>query len=113
MVDNPRCRYIMNPFPAGGAVISTAYIQGNPENARRMVQAMNQAIDAIRLDEASAKALLPKYTPIESAIASKSKLYNWWKTEEMKNEEIQKLADVLLGWKELSKKVDTSQMAYK
>jgi NitT/TauT family transport system substrate-binding protein len=112
LVDNPRCKYIMNPFPAGAGVISTKFAEGHPDLAKRLTQAMNSAIDAIRADEPGAKALLPKYTPIDASIAQKSRLYYWWKTDEIDSQTIQKLADIMTQWGELSKKVDTTKMVY-
>jgi len=112
LLENPRS-YIMDPFPAGGSVVSTKFLKRLPEVGKRLAVAMNSAIDSIRENEISAKMLLPKYTPIDSAIASKSRLYEWWKTSEIKEPVIQKLAHLLFEWGELTKKVSTSNMIYK
>jgi len=111
LLDNPRS-YIMDPFPAGASVVSTKFLRRMPEAVSLLVKAMNSAIDSIRVDETSAKRLLPKYTPIDSTIATKSRLYEWWKTDEIKEPVIQKLADLLFEWGELTKKVSTANMIY-
>jgi ABC-type nitrate/sulfonate/bicarbonate transport system substrate-binding protein len=111
LLDNPRS-YIMDPFPAGAAVASTKFIDRAPEAASRLAKAMNSAIDSIRADEQGAKQLLPKYTPIDSAIAPLSRLYEWWKTDEINQSVVQKLADLLFEWGELTQQVSTKKMIY-
>lgn len=111
LLDNPRS-YIMDPFPAGAAVASTKFIDRMPEAASRLAKAMNYAIDSIRADEQGAKRLLPKYTPIDSTIAPMSRLYEWWKTDEINQPVVQRLADLLFEWGELTKQVSTKKMIY-
>lgn len=112
LVDNPRCKYILDPFPAGGGILSTAFLTDRKEEAARLVVALDGAIEAIRSDEASAKAILPKYLPIEQNIAAKSRLYAWWTSREANPAILQTVADQLSGGGFLTGHVDAGRLLY-
>lgn len=95
LVDNLRCKYIMDPFPCGGGVLAEPFISAEPEKARKLRDAFDQAIESIRADEAGAKALLPKYVPVEADIAAKTKLYGWWTSSEVDIKNLQSMMNLL------------------
>jgi ABC-type nitrate/sulfonate/bicarbonate transport system substrate-binding protein len=110
MMDNPRVEYILNPFPAGANAFSIQFINKKPATVKKIVAALEEAVDYIRNHEADAKKILPKYTPLDDSMAQKSHVYEWWKMEEIDKESIQKYADLLYEGKELKKKLDVSPM---
>ncbi|MBI5092453.1 MAG: ABC transporter substrate-binding protein [Candidatus Hydrogenedentes bacterium] len=95
LVDNPRSKYIMDPFPGGGGVLATAFITAKPELAKKLRTAFDSAIESIRADESAAKSLLPKYAPVESEIAAKTRLYGWWTSSQVDLKSLQSMADLL------------------
>lgn len=95
LVDNPRCKYILDPYPGGGGVIATKFLATRPADAKRLTEALDEAIFAIRADERAAKGFLPKYTPVEAGIAPKTRLYAWWTSTEIDNGLLQKAIDLL------------------
>jgi len=95
LVDNPRCKYILDPFPGGGGVLATTFITKKPAEARSLLAAFDEAIASIRLDETSAKAILPKYAPVDADIAAKSQLYAWWTSSQIDLKSLQDYTNLL------------------
>lgn len=110
LVDNPRCKYILDPFPAGGGILSAALLSDRAPDAAKLRQALDEAIDFIRRDEQSAKRFLPKYTPVEKDIADKSRIYAWWKSHESNAEALQRVSDLFEKDGILSGPVDVRKM---
>lgn len=110
LVDNPRCKYIQDPFPAGAAVLASKFVAAHPEEADKARRAMEQALDFIEAHEAAAKTFLPKYTPLAPELAEKSRLYDWWKLGEADQAAVQGLADLLYKGGELKARVETANL---
>lgn len=94
LIDNPRVKYIANPYPAAAAVFSTKFLKESPELAQKVLRAYEAAIDIIRNDESKARSYLPDFTPISPEIADTTLLYHWRKVNEVEKEPIQKVADI-------------------
>jgi len=109
-IENPRVKYIHDPFVAGGAVISTSFIKEHPDDIKKLVSIANNAIDYIREHEQEAKEFLPKYTPLTPDIARKSMLYEFWKLGEENKEAMQALADLYHLEGVLKTRIDVSKM---
>jgi NitT/TauT family transport system substrate-binding protein len=110
---NPRCDHIMCPFPGGYGILSKSFVEKNPRAAKELIAAIDQAIDYIRSNETEAKALLPKYTPMDASLSSKSKLYEWWKLSEIALTNQQAFADLLYHNQILPESVSVKDMLYK
>ena len=108
--ENPRVKYIYDPFVAGGAVLSTRFIEERPEDVKRIVAVANEAIEYIRNNEEEAKRYLPKYIPITESIALKTGLYEFWKLGEEDQHAMQSLADIYFHEGALNVSIDTSTM---
>lgn len=97
VVENPRVKYIMNPFPSTAATISTKLIKEDPEAAAGVVKALEMAIDFINSHPDEAKKFLPKYTPIPKEIANEVladlKLFKYSKIGEENRLNVQRFAD--------------------
>lgn len=109
-IENPRVKYIHDPFVAGGAVVSTKFIKERPDDLKKIVLVANRAIDYIRTHEQESKKYLPKYTPLPPDVAVKSGLYEFWKLGEENRQAMQALADLYLKEEDLKKPIDTSAM---
>ena len=108
--ENPRVNYLYDPFVAGGAVLSTKFIEERPEDVRKIVAVANRAIEFIRNKEQQAKSYLPKYTPLSDTIALQSGLYEFWKLGEEDRTAMQGLADLYYQEGAFNKKINTAQM---
>jgi NitT/TauT family transport system substrate-binding protein len=111
---NPRVKYILDPFPAGANAVSTKFLNEHPDLSQKVVAALDRAIDDIHRDEASAKAILPKYDQtVTPELAAKSNIYRWWKKSETNLSPVQKYADLLFEGKALKTKVNVEPMFLK
>lgn len=114
LIENPRVKYILDPFPAGANAVSTKFMSDRPELAQKVVAALDRAIEEIHRDEEVAKAILPKYDPtLTTDLAAKSGIYRWWKKSETDLSAIQKYADLLFEGKALKNKVIVEPMFLK
>lgn len=110
LVENPRNKYVVSPFPAGAIPFSSRFLKERPIEAKGVYRAMDRAVTFIKKNEEEAKKLVSKYTGLEESIAVKAGIYDWWQTQEVKVEPMQKLADVLLENGELQSKVNVAGM---
>lgn len=111
LVDNPRCNYILDPFPAGGGVLASKLIRERPDDARKVVRALDEAIRLIRTDEAACKAVLPKFMPIEASVATRSRLYGWWTSKEVDLRALQRVIDLFVADKVVDTSVDARSIS--
>lgn len=96
LVSNPRSNYIQNPFWSAAAGVRSDYLRENRSALNAVYQALADGVRFVRKDSSAAKALLPKYTPMEPEIAAKSGLYKWvLLDEEFDRTGMQQLADML------------------
>ena len=96
LIENPRVKYIVNPFISGSAAVSSRFLEENPEAVKKVYKAVAKSLDFIRENEEEARNSLPKYTPLEESIARKAGLLEWYKVDEPINmEAIQKISDLL------------------
>jgi NitT/TauT family transport system substrate-binding protein len=94
LIDNPRVKYIANPYPAAAAVFSTEFLRRSPDLAVKVLRAYDAAIDIIRNDEIKARSYLPEFTPVSTEIAQKTLLFHWRKVNEVDKDQIQLVADI-------------------
>jgi ABC-type nitrate/sulfonate/bicarbonate transport system substrate-binding protein len=114
LVENPRVKYILDPFPAGANAVSSKFLKEHPDLAEKAVAVLDQAIEDIHRDEVAAKAILPKYDKTLTAeLAVKSGIYRWWKRSETSVPAIQEYADLLYEGKALKNKVNVDAMFLK
>lgn len=117
LVENPLNKYILSPWPSGGAIVSTKYANNNPDAVRKLIKVSDQAVEYIRNNPEAAKRLLSKYTPIDENTAIETNTYRWYKSDETADHEsfkenVQKLADIMYDNKLIDNKVDMSNIYY-
>jgi NitT/TauT family transport system substrate-binding protein len=111
LVASPRTKYIQDPFWGGASAVTTTYLNNNRTTVSKVYEAMAEGVRFIRKDVATAKSYLPKYTPLEPEVASKSGLYKWVLPEEkFPTEGIQELADLMVSEGVLRNKIDAIAM---
>jgi len=111
LIENPRVKYLVNPFISGAAAVSTKFIRETPKTLKKVYKALSMSLDFIRNNESAAREILPKYTPLDVALAQKAGLIEWFKVDEPINfEAIQKISDLLYENKILSSRVEIKNM---
>lgn len=103
---------IINPFPAGGATLSVDFIQKYPMAAKLIIESLDKAIEFINRNPQEAKKSLIKYTPIDSVIALNSNIYYWWPSSDIKEKQIQDLADILFKNRIIKKHINVKNLIY-
>jgi len=106
--ENPRVKYVLNPFPVAGTVFSTKFAENNPSTAEKIIKITEKAIDYINQNPEVAKQIMTKYIPLELDIASKTRLYKFDKLTDIDKESVQKLAEI----ENPDNKIDTSKLFY-
>jgi ABC-type nitrate/sulfonate/bicarbonate transport system substrate-binding protein len=114
VVENPRVKFIMSPFPSTAAILSTNFISQNKIQAEAVVRALNQAIDFINSNPAEAKKALLGYTPIPASSADQVladlKLFHFAKLGEENRLQVQKFADYLFNNKLLKASLNVTSL---
>lgn len=111
LVASPRTRYIQDPFWGGASAVTTVYLNKNKETVSKLYEAMAEGVRFIREDTEISKSYLPKYTPLEPPVASKSGLYKWVLLDEkFPMDGLQELADVMVSEGVLRNKVNVAAM---
>lgn len=112
LVENPRAKYIVDPYWSGACAVTTKYVKNNPRTVLHVMKAIDRAVDYIRQNEQLAKKeILPKYTPLTPEIAERSGWYFTAKsTESIEMEKIQKIADQLFENGLIKKGVNVERM---
>jgi len=108
--ENPRCKYIMSPFPASAMAVSNTYLQRDPEAFKKYYRAIRKAVDFINAKPSEAKAILPKYTELTKEVAAESNVYEWQYDEAVDKAKFQELADLYSERGVLTKKIDAVGM---
>ncbi len=111
LIPSPRTQYIQDPFWGGAAAVTAKYLEKNKRIVSLLYGGMADGVRFIREDVGTAKSFLPKYTPMEPEVATKSGLYKWvLLDEEFPTEGLQDLVDVMVKERVLRKKVDAVSM---
>jgi NitT/TauT family transport system substrate-binding protein len=111
LIENPRVKYIVNPFISGSAAVSSKFVKENPKILKKIYKALAQGLDFIRTNETGAREILPKYTPLDASLAQKAGLIEWYKVDEPVNYgAIQKISDLLYENKILSSRIEVRNM---
>jgi len=110
LVDNPRSKYIMNPFLSGSFVFPTKFIKRNPKLAKKIYLAFKKALKFIKEHPYEAKKLLPKYTALDEKLAQKTHIHAIYDFTKEIIAVIQKEADLLYKYKLLEKKINVKSM---
>jgi len=63
---NPVASVIADPFDSGAALLTTKFIKERPQVAAKIVEIIDKATDLVNADFDKYKAIIPKYTAIQS-----------------------------------------------
>lgn len=110
LVDNPRCRYILCPFPVIASTVRMEFARSQPDVTRRVIAALVRGMDFARQHEPEARRMLEKYADVDSTVAAEMGLYEWWGENEADHAAVQQLADLFLKQEVLKMRINTKRM---
>jgi ABC-type nitrate/sulfonate/bicarbonate transport system substrate-binding protein len=111
LIANPRAEYIMDPYWSGAPAVSSQYLLQNKETMRKVLKALDKALDIVRKDPLEAKQLFIKYASLDNTLAGKVGYYFEAKSgESVDLQSMQNLADLLVEHNILKKKIDAKNM---
>jgi len=108
--ENPLGKYVMSPLYAFPYVISSKFVDENPKTAKAFIEAMNEAADFIKSNEAESRQIMAKWGGTKIEIANSVNLWDQTKAENIDKDAMQKLADIFYENGVTKKKIDTSQL---
>ncbi|MEK6924031.1 MAG: ABC transporter substrate-binding protein [Candidatus Micrarchaeota archaeon] len=106
--------FLQNPYYGGSLLISGQFTKERPEAARRVVRALNKAIDYIAGNEPDARLSLVRYTAISNrtALNLRSKFY-FLKPTEINETLLQNEADLFFKKGIIKQRINTTGMVYR
>ena len=110
LVEDPLCKYIVDPYYGFPYVLSTDFVRKHPALARKVRDAMYEAADFIRAHDSDARKIMAKWVGTKPEIAMKVNLWDQVKENEIDRAAMQKLADVFYQNGVTKKKIDTSTL---
>ncbi len=108
LVENPICKYVVNPLYGFPYVLSSKFVKEHPSTARKVRDAMYKAADFIKTNETEARRIMAKWLGTKPEIAEKVNLWDQVKAEQVDKAALQKLADIFYEAGVLQKRIDTS-----
>lgn len=110
LIENPRVKYILNPFPSVATPLSQRFIKNHLYLAKNYILALNDAIDFINNNPEEAKKHLVKYTPITDDIVHKVNILRFNKFGEENITNMQEFADYMYNNDLLNSKIEVESM---
>jgi ABC-type nitrate/sulfonate/bicarbonate transport system substrate-binding protein len=104
---------VITPFYGGASLLNSGYVKNKPQAAAAVVRAMNRAVDFIKANPNEAITILAKYTNFPPELVSGANIGSIWKLEEIDRDSVDRLADIMIAARIVSKRVDTSHWYYK
>lgn len=104
--ENP-LKYVVDPLYGFPYVLSSNFIEKNPENAEKIRDAFYEAADFIKYNEDEARYIMAKWIGAELNSVQKVNLWDQIKAEEINKDILQKLADIFYEEGVIKKKIYT------
>lgn len=110
---DPFSQVSVNPYPTGVFAVSEKFLEAHPTEARRFITAHDEAMEYTDSHQTEARALLPKFFPIDTETALLVPLSKNETHTKINTGAFQKFADVFLEEGVIKHKVDVSKMLYR
>ncbi|UZE94170.1 MAG: ABC transporter substrate-binding protein [Candidatus Pacearchaeota archaeon] len=112
LIKNPRANYIIDPYWSGASAVLTKYAKRNPKIVEKVMDALDEALDFYKENPIEGKKIVAKYVSyLSSELATEMGIYFKVKsTEPVDLEKVQYLADILVEYGILRKKIDVEKM---
>lgn len=114
LLENPRFKHILQPFPTAANIISVVTISNNSEAVKKFNRAMDRAQEWVKgnAKEAALLATNPKYTSMSPEVAANAGTYEWRSIGEQDVDAVQKLAELMHKYKLIPKTVDVKTLFF-
>lgn len=109
---NPLYKYIQQPFPTAASAISKELVEKRPETAKKIIAAIEEAIEFIENNPVEAKHSLIKWTKVSPEIVEKVGIYRYWTLSRINKFAVNRYVDLLYANGLLDQKINTSAMYY-
>ncbi len=96
LMKGPENEYIFTPMATGGGVVSQRLIDKHPEVVQKLIRAIYDAVEFMRVNEAESRQIIAQYTKLDTEVANKMDLLRYWKLEETNYDAVQRYLDFLL-----------------
>ncbi len=103
---------VMDDLPGGDIILSSRFIQNNPQAAAKIEEALGKAIKFIGTNEGETRMIATKHIPIDESVALKSNLPKWYVAKDIDTNKLQQYADLLLREGDLQGSVNVSTIIY-
>lgn len=110
LVENPRSKYIVDPFVSGACAMMSSFVDKKQDLARGVYRAMRAGAEFMQQQPKEAKEILPKYVEITPDVLNATDIYAFFQTDSVIIAASQTLADLSLKYQVLEKKVDAAAL---
>lgn len=107
---NPLFEFIQQPFPTAASVVSTRLAKERPDVIDRIAAGLRLAHDYLKTNPNDAALTVPKYAPIDAALAPRISLYDYWNVDAVDRNAVQRLADLYADKGILTKRISTASL---
>lgn len=114
LVDNPRVKYILNPFPTCATIIDRRWAAKHAQTVQALMAAMDSAVELLERGKVDIVAIATKYTPVTEDIAAECGTYEWWPLSACRQymDQIERFADMLYEHGVIGSKVDARELLW-
>lgn len=102
----------LNHNPQGVALISSEFINENPELAERVVDSFDKASDFMKDNDKETREIITKYVQIEQDVADNVIFLYMSRSDEINKKALQDYANMLFKLGELNERLDVSDLIY-
>ncbi len=93
LIKGPENEYLFSPQATAGGIISSAFVKKNPKTARRFIEAMYEAVDFMRANDAEARRIIGAATKLDTVVADRMNVIGYWKLDETEFDMVKKYYD--------------------
>ncbi len=105
-------KHVIDPLYGFPYVLSSDFVEENHQDAKKIIEGFNEAIEYIKTNEEESRIIMSKWTNVDEAIAKNVALWDQVKLEEIDREALQKLSDIFYEEGVVNKRIDTSNLYF-
>lgn len=107
---NPLYEFIQQPFPTAASVVSSRLAAERPELVAKIDAALRLSHDYLKKNPNEAALTIPKFAPVDAALAPRIALYDYWDLDAIDRNAVQRLADFYAEKGILTKRISTTSL---
>ncbi len=112
LVESPISTYFMDNMLFDTSVFSTKFVNEHPDTAKKIIAAVDEAIESINADPVKARRYYPEFSPVDNATAEKLPVTEYVTSDSMNATALQVVADKFAETGAI-KKVEVGPMLYR